>query len=338
MRRKTVSGFAIPPGLVFTMEYPDINREIQRALKSRHYSPRTEEAYLAWIYRFLRYHESKTPLDLAEPDINEYLSYLAVEQHVSASTQNQALAAILFLFRNVFGQDVGDLGEVVRARKSERLPVVLSRDEVKSVLRFLWGRDKLVVEMIYGCGFRLSECLRLRFKDIDFKRNEITVRSGKGNKDRAVMFPQRLKKRVASHLKEAEATHKRDLEDGWGLVALPGALARKYPGASRELGWQWVFPQDRRWINHETRKQGRHHLDQSIIQRAVKSAVAKSGLIKRVSCHTFRHSFATHLLEGGYDIRTVQELLGHKDVKTTMIYTHVLNRGPSGVKSPLDSL
>jgi integron integrase len=275
---------------------------------------------------------------MAEPEINAFLTHLAVERKVSASTQNQALSALLFLYRHVLGRPIGDLGEVIRARKPTRLPVVMTRDEVKSVLDRLNGDKWLMASLLYGTGMRLMECLRLRVQDIDFTRNEVLVRDGKGAKDRITMLPESLKAPLREHLAKVKAIHEQDLADGWGRVQLPTALERKYPNAPIDWRWQWVFPQEKRWTNPETREQGRHHIDESLVQKAIRAAVTGAGLTKRATCHTFRHSFATHLLEGGYDIRTVQELLGHNDVKTTMIYTHVLNRGPSGVRSPVDGL
>ncbi len=317
---------------------PKLMDQLHAALRSRHYSHRTEEIYSNWVLRYIRFHEFKHPRDMAEPEINEFLSYLAIQKKIGSSAQNQALAAILFLYRRVLELEIGDLGNLVRARKSVRVPVVMSRNEVAIVLSQLQGRDKLLVELIYGTGMRLSECLRLRVKEVDFSRNEITIRSGKGNKDRIVMLPRTLKTRLRNHLKDVRHVHEQDLSDGWGSVVLPKALGRKYLNAPREWRWQWVFPQQSRWVDRKTWKEGRHHVDQTVIQRAIKLSVAKCDLTKHITCHTFRHSFATHLLEGGYDIRTVQSLLGHKDVKTTMIYTHVLNRGPAGVRSPMDDL
>ena len=275
---------------------------------------------------------------MAEPEINAFLTHLATKEKVSASTQNQALSALLFLYRHVLGREVGDLGEVIRARKPKRLPVVMTRDEVKAVLTNLTGDKWLMASLMYGAGLRLMECLRLRVQDIDFSRNEILVRDGKGAKDRITMLPESLKAPLQQHLKTVKAIHKRDLADGWGRVHLPDALDHKYPNAPKEWRWQWIFPQENRWKNPKTGEEGRHHVHESIIQKAVNGAVKRVGLAKRATCHTFRHSFATQLLESGYDIRTVQELLGHKDVKTTMIYTHVLNRGGKGVKSPVDDL
>jgi integron integrase len=275
---------------------------------------------------------------MAEPEINAFLTHLATKEKVSASTQNQALSALLFLYRHVLGREVGDLGEIIRARKPKRLPVVMTRGEVKAVLTNLTGDKWLMASLMYGAGLRLMECLRLRVQDIDFSRNEILVRDGKGAKDRITMLPESLKALLQRHLKIVKAIHERDLADGWGRVLLPDALDRKYPNAPREWRWQWIFPQENRWKNPKTGEEGRHHVHASIIQKAVNGAVKRANLAKRATCHTFRHSFATQLLESGYDIRTVQELLGHKDVKTTMIYTHVLNRGGKGVKSPMDDL
>jgi integron integrase len=238
----------------------------------------------------------------------------------------------------VLGREVGDLGQVIRARKPKRLPVVLTREEVKAVLSRLHGDKWLMASLIYGAGLRLMECLRLRVQDIDFARNEITVRDGKGAKDRVTMLPQSLKAPLQDHLRKVKAVHEKDLRDGWGRVQMPDALDRKYPNAPTDWRWQWVFPQEHRWTNPKTGQQGRHHVHESVVQKAVTQAVREAGLTKRATCHTFRHSFATHLLADGYDIRTVQELLGHKDVKTTMIYTHVLNRGGKGVRSPVDAL
>lgn len=317
---------------------PRLLDRVREAIRARRYSPRTEDAYVAWIKRFIFFHNKRHPAEMAEPEINAFLTRLAVKEKVSASTQNQALSALLFLYRHVIGREVGDLGEVIRARKPTRLPVVMTRDEVKAVLTNLTGDKWLMASLMYGAGLRLMECLRLRVQDIDFSRNEILVRDGKGAKDRVTMLPESLKPRLQDHLKRIKAVHERDVSDGWGRVLLPDALDRKYPNTPKEWRWQWVFPQDNRWKNIKTGEEGRHHVDESLVQKAVRAAVSRAGMTKRATCHTFRHSFATHLLEGGYDIRTVQELLGHSDVKTTMIYTHVLNRGPAGVRSPVDGL
>ena len=315
---------------------PKLMAQMREALRSRHYSSRTEQTYCHWVRRFVFFHNIRHPVEMAEPEINAFLTNLAVKEKVSASTQNQALAALLFLYRHVIGRRVGDLGQVVRARKPTRLPVVLAREEVKNILSGLSGDKWLMASLLYGAGLRLMECLGLRVQDIDFARGEMLVRDGKGAKDRVTMLPESLRVPLEEHLKRVKVTHARDLADGWGCVVLPDALDRKYPNAPSDWRWQWVFPQENRWKNRETGEEGRHRIDESILQRAVKEAVMAAGITKRASCHTFRHSFATHLIEDGYDIRTVQELLGHKDVRTTMIYTHVLNRGPRGVRSPLD--
>jgi integron integrase len=317
---------------------PRLLDRLRQALQSRHYSSRTEQTYCHWVRRFIFFHKVRHPAEMAEPEINAFLTHLAVREKVSASTQNQALSALLFLYRHVIGREVGDLGEVIRARKPTRLPVVMTREEVKAVLANLASDKWLMASLMYGAGLRLMECLRLLVQDVDFARSEITVRDGKGAKDRITMLPESLKAPLQDHLKKVKAIHERDMAEGWGRVLMPDALDRKYPNAPSDWRWQWVFPQENRWRNTKTGEQGRHHTDESLVQKAVREAVNKAGLTKRATCHTFRHSFATHLLEGGYDIRTVQELLGHKDVKTTMIYTHVLNRGPTGVRSPVDGL
>lgn len=317
---------------------PKLLDQMSDALHTRHYSKRTEKTYRQWVKRFIHFHDMRHPCELGETEINAFLTYLAVEQKVAASTQNQALAALLFLYRHVIGRDVGDLGHVIRARKTQRVPVVMTREEVKAVLGELEGESWLMASLLYGSGLRLMECLRLRVQDVDLSRSEITVRSGKGNKDRVTMLPETLKVPLEAQLRKAKEIHERDLADGWGRVELPEALARKYPNASGQWPWQWVFPQQRRWIDTEKKVQGRHHTHETILQRAVKDAVRRAGITKPVGCHTLRHSFATHLLEAGYDIRTIQELLGHKNVSTTMIYTHVLNKGGLGVRSPFDGL
>lgn len=307
-------------------------------LETKHYSPRTRDAYISWLERFFKYHRNLRPESLNETHINSFLTALAVDIEVSASTQNQALAAILFFYRYVLERDITSLGDVIRAKKPVHLPVVLSREEVRLVLLHLRDEKLLAARLMYGTGLRLSECLSLRVQDIDFSRNEILVRNGKGAKDRVTMLPDALKAPLVVHLESVKALHQADIAEGFGRVSLPGSLSRKFTAASAEWSWQWVFPQDRRWKDADTGEQGRFHMDESSMQRAVHEAVIKANVMKRASCHTFRHSFATHLLENGYDIRTVQELLGHSDVKTTMIYTHVLNKGPSGVRSPLDNL
>jgi integron integrase len=312
--------------------------EMREALRSRHYSPRTEKAYCAWVRRYIRFHKLRHPAEMTEPEINEFLTHLAVEEKVAASTQNQALSAILFLYRHVIFYELGDLGDVARARKPKHLPVVLTRDEVRAVLAQMEGETWLMASLLYGSGLRLTECLRLRVQDIDFRRNELVVRDGKGAKDRVTMLSAALKPPLRDQLRRARAVHERDLAEGWGRVVMPDALDRKYPNAPSEWRWQWVFPQPTRWKNARTGGQGRHHVHETVLQRAVRRAACQSGMVKHVTCHTLRHSFATHLLESGYDIRTIQELLGHRDVSTTMIYTHVLNKGGRGVLSPFDGL
>lgn len=321
-----------------TSPKPGLIATYREALASRHYARRTIGTYERWLRRYLRFHQLRHPREMGGPEINAFLTHLAVEGQVSASTQNQALAALLFLYKQVLNVDPGDLEGVVRARRPKRLPVVLSVVEVRVVLQQLEGPPALVSGFLYGGGLRLMEALRLRIQDIDFAAHQVVIRAGKGNKDRVTVLPQNLMEPLQIHLQEVRRLHRQDLAAGWGQVPLPTALARKYTSASREWNWQWVFPQVTRWRNRETGEQGRHHLDPSVIQRAVRSAVRAAGISKPASCHTFRHCFATHLLERGSDIRTIQELLGHSDVKTTMIYTHVLNRGPAGVTSPADLL
>lgn len=317
---------------------PSLVARYTAGLEARHYSDRTRESYVKWLLRFIEFNKGRNVESLGEKEINAFLTRLAVSGNVSASTQNQALAALLFLYRTILAAPLGSLGEVVRAKKPVRLPVVMSRDEVRAVLCQIEGDKKLACSLMYGTGMRLMECLELRVQDIDFDRNEILVRNGKGAKDRVTMLPSTLATPLKEHLLHVKAVHDRDLCEGWGATVLPGALDRKYPKSTTDWAWQWVFPQERRWRDRETGKQGRYHMDASLLQRAVHEAALRAGIAKRISCHTFRHSFATHLLENGYDIRTVQELLGHSDVKTTQIYTHVLNRGPSGVRSPMDGI
>lgn len=331
--------------IIFAREGPDnIRREprllelVSRAIQARHYSRRTEKTYIAWIRRYILFHDRKHPLVMGEKEITAFLSHLATKGQVSASTQNQALNAILFLYREVLKKDLDWLDGVVRAKKPVRLPVVLTQSEVHAVLGQLHGVTWLMASILYGSGLRLLECARLRIKDVDFVRGEITVRNGKGQKDRMTLLPASLKRPLAEHISRVRIQHQADLQKGYGAVALPDALARKYPNASREWGWQWVFPATRFYRDRETDETRRHHLHESVLQRAVKDAVRQAGVARPASCHTLRHSFATHLLEKGYDIRTIQELLGHSDVNTTMIYTHVLNRGGRGVRSPLDDM
>jgi integron integrase len=312
---------------------------MREALRVRHYSIRTETSYLDWAKRFILFHHKRHPETMGAPEITAFLTHLAVEKHVAASTQTQALSAILFLYREVLQIGVDEPLDIVRAKKPERLPVVLTKDEVHSIFRQLSGDYLLMARLLYGSGLRLMECLRLRVKDLDFGQRQILVRDGKGMKDRVTMLPDQLREPLQAHLSVVRQLHQSDLEKGYGAVYLPFALDRKYPNAHKEWPWQYVFPSDR--LSTDPRSPGvirRHHADESGLQKAVREAVRASGITKNATCHTFRHSFATHLLEAGYDIRTVQELLGHADVRTTMIYTHVLNRGGLGVQSPADRL
>jgi integron integrase len=317
---------------------PKLLDQVRDAIRTRHYSYRTEEAYVGWIRRFILFHGKRHPAEMGKQEIEQFLTALAVKRRVASSTQNQALAAILFLYKEVLGQDPGWLDDVVRAKRPQRLPVVLPRQEVEALLAALDGLSWVMAMLLYGSGLRLMECLRLRVKDIDFTRNEILVREGKGDKDRVTMLPVAVKEAFLKHLDRVRQLHERDLKAGLGHVQLPDALARKYPNANREWGWQWVFPAARICTDPRFGPPQRFHLHESVPQRAIHEAARKVGIAKPVGPHTLRHSFATDLLVAGYDIRTVQELLGHRDVKTTMIYTHVLNRGGHGVQSPADRL
>jgi len=305
-------------------------------MRLRRMSRRTEDSYVNWVKRFILFHGKRHPREMGEDEVRAFLSWLAVDQHVSASTQNQAFCALLFLYREVLDRPLGHIKGVEPARRPHRLPVVLSPEEARKVLGYLRGDPWLVAMLLYGSGLRLLEALRLRVKDIDFDYRQVVVRSGKGDKDRRTMLPESLIEPLRQHLARVRVIHQQDLALGCGEVWLPDALARKYPTAGREWAWQYVFPATKRSVDPQSGKERRHHLDESVIQRAVKEALAQSGIPKKASCHTFRHSFATHLLEAGYDIRTVQELLGHADVRTTQVYTHVLNKPGVGVRSPLD--
>jgi integron integrase len=311
---------------------------VRHKIRLKHYSICTEQAYIDWIKRFILFHDKRHPASMAAPEIRAFLSHLAVQRQVAASTQRQALSAIVFLYREILDRDVGWLGEMERAKKPERLPVVFSRSDVRAVLAHLDGQHWLMASLLYGAGLGLMECVRLRIKDVDFEYRQILVRDGKGQKDRVTMLPQSLAEPLKRHLEKVKVLHDQDLAQAFGEAFLPFALERKYANASREWGWQYVFPARRRSVDPRTGKERRHHLDEKTLQEAVKKAVRAAHITKPGSCHTFRHSFATHLLETGYDIRTVQELLGHKDVRTTMIYTHVLNQGGKGVRSPLDTM
>lgn len=309
---------------------------VVRKARERRLSRRTEEAYRMWVRRFVVHQGKRHPVDLGLLEVNEFLSFLAVDLHVGPSTQNQALAALLFLYREVLRRPLGDPRDFLRAMRPRRLPVVLSRDEVQRLFAQLGGRERLVSLLLYGGGLRLLEALRLRVQDLDFDRREIVVRSGKGDKDRRTVLPARAIDDLQAHLREVRTLWESDRRDLIGGVWLPAALARKFPFAGYEWGWQFVFPTRQLQQDPDTGKPRRHHLPDRLMQRAVKSATERAGIAKPATCHTLRHSFATHLLEAGYDIRTVQELLGHRDVRTTMIYTHVLNRGGLAVRSPAD--
>jgi integron integrase len=307
-------------------------------VRARHFSRRTEEVYVRWIRHFILHHGKRHPAEMGEEEIRAFLTSLAVDRHMSASSQNQALGALLFLYKQVLRMEIGWVDGVVRARRTRRLPVILSGGEVQAILKHLTGDRHLMALLLYGAGLRTMECVRLRVKDIDLDRNQIVVREGKGKKDRFTMLPAVAREPLQRQLARARRLHGRDLRRGRGRVLLPDALRRKYPHAEREWAWQYVFPATRITIERATGLPFRHHLHESVLQRAVRAAVRQAKITKPATCHTFRHSFATHLLESGYDIRTVQELLGHRDVKTTMIYTHVLNRGGRGVQSPADGL
>lgn len=320
------------------MDKPRLLDQVRDGLRVRHYSLRTETTYIQWIKRFILFNGKRHPLEMGEQEITAFLTYLAVEKHVSPSTQNQALAAILFLYKEVLERGLEWMDDIVRAKRPERIPEVLSPDQVRQLIEHLNGNHQLLARLLYGTGMRLMEALRLRVRDVDFHYQQITVRSGKGNKDRVTVLPGSLLEPLKAHLLRVKALHDKDLVEGFGHVYLPFALDRKYPNADREWGWQYVFPAATRSKDPRSGAMRRHHVFEQNLQRAIKQAVLNLGFPGRVSTHTLRHSFATHLLEGGSDIRTVQELLGHADVKTTMIYTHVLKRGGRGVTSPLDRL
>jgi integron integrase len=317
---------------------PKLLDRVRQAIRMRHYSRRTEGTYVHWIRRFIVFHHKRHPRTMGAPEITAFLSWLATSQHVSASTQNQALSALLFLYRHVLQSDIGPIEPAARGKVPHRIPVVLTTTEVSQILSQLTGVMWLIVALLYGAGLRLQECLELRVKDLDFEAHEIAVRRGKGQKDRRTMLPTGVDERLRAHLENVKRQHDRDLADGYGRVVLPFALDRKYQNAATAWGWQFVFPAGRLCRDPRWGPPSRFHLHESAVQRAFAAAARKAGLTKHVGCHIFRHSFATELLRTGHDIRTVQELLGHADVATTMVYTHVLNRGGLGVRSPFDRL
>ena len=315
---------------------PMLLDEVRARIRRLNYSIRTEDTYVDWVRRFVLFHAKRHPRDMGATEIEAFLTHLAVVGKVSASTQNQAKSALLFLYREVLGIDLPWLTDVASARQGKRLPVVLTVAEVQAVLARVTGTTGLMLRLLYGSGLRLMECVRLRVKDVDFGQMQILVRDGKGDKDRVTMLPQSLLEPLQMHLQRVKALHQRDIGEGYGEVYLPYALDRKYPNAGREWGWQYVFPSSKRSVDPRSGVVRRHHADEKVLQRAMKNAVREAGIAKPATPHTLRHSFATHLLQSGYDIRTVQELLGHTHVETTMIYTHVLNKGGRGVISPLD--
>ncbi|MEL6704302.1 MAG: integron integrase [Bacteroidota bacterium] len=317
---------------------PKLLQQVRLVCRTRHLSRATEKAYVGWIKRYVLFHGTCHPRSLTGAHVRQYLEHLATNRQVAASTQNQALNALVFLYRRVLNQPLGDIGPFQRAKRPKRLPVVLTRAEVRSVLGALSGVDHLIVSLLYGSGLRLHEALRLRVKDLDFGQHQLLVRDGKGAKDRVTLLPPPVALPLQRHLRRVRARHNRDLAEGYGAVELPTALARKYPNAPLDWRWQYVFPSARRARSPEARRTHRHYRSPSSVQKAIALATHAAALSKRVTSHTFRHSFATHLIEAGYDLRTVQELLGHKSVRTTQIYTHVLNQHHLGVRSPLEAL
>ena len=338
LTERTTSASAPVPhaGLRSAGHPPRLLDQVRIRCRTKHYSIRTERAYVGWARRFILANNRRHPSELGLAEVEAFLSALAVRDDVAASTQNQALSALLFLYKEVLGVELPWVGSVTRAKRPKRLPVVLTHEEVRSLLALLDGQVALMASLLYGAGMRLMESVRLRVKDVDFGRREIVVRNGKGGKDRRVPLPRKLEAGLQAQIERVRVLHARDLAEGFGEVWLPHALSRKYPTAARESGWQYVFPASRLSGDPRGGTRRRHHVDEAVLQRAVKSARVAAGIDKPATCHTLRHSFATHLLESGHDIRTVQELLGHKDVATTQIYTHVLGRGAGGVLSPLD--
>ena len=316
---------------------PKLLDQARGILRAKRYSLSTEQSYINWMKRFILFHNKRHPKDMGEAEISQFVTYLAVKENVAASTQNQALCAIIFLYTYVLKMDVGDLN-IYWAHKPKRLPTVLSQDEVKRALDQLSGTNKIMASLLYGAGLRLSECLNMRVKDIDFEQNQIIVRSGKGEKDRTTILPKSLIPDLKKQIERVKRLHEQDLKAGFDSIYLPYALEKKYPNAGLELGWRFLFPAPHISTDPRTGIRRRHHIYETVLQKAVKTAVRKAGITKHATCHTLRHSFATHLLEAGYDIRTIQTLLGHKSLETTMIYTHVINKGGMGVKSPMDNI
>jgi len=318
------------------MEKPRLLDQIRDEMNIRKYSKNTIDPYIYWIRTYILFHNKQHPATLGADHVRDFLNYIVKDRRLSASSQNQALNALVFLYKHILKIDLGPINETFRARRTKRIPDVLTRDEVRTILNLMDGVPKLVTCLLYGSGLRLMDGVNLRIKDLDFDKKEIIIHCGKGNKDRRSMIPEALIPLLKSHLQKVKETHKNDLHDGFGEAPLPDALSKKYPNAAKDWPWQWVFPATTRYLDPFDNCWKRHHIHKTCIQKAVRHAARRSRVPKKIGCHTFRHSFATHLLEEGYDIRTVQELLGHKDVKTTMIYTHVLNKGGLGVKSPLD--
>jgi len=317
---------------------PKLLDQLREALRVRHYSYRTEQAYVNWIRRFIIFHDKRHPKDMGEKEIARFLSHLAVNCRVSTSTQNQALCAVVFLYKKVLNQDIGEFSSVMWARRSRHIPVVFTKDEAKRIINEMTGTQKIMVMLLYGSGLRLNECLQLRVKDIDFENQLIFVRSGKGAKDRITLLPEQLIGALRKQIIYVKKLHEYDLQNGYNSVYMPDALERKYPNAGKQLSWRFVFPGDQILKDPRTGILHRHHIHSSVLQKAVKIAMQRAKIVKHAGCHTFRHSFATHLLESGYDIRTIQELMGHSSVQTTMVYTHVIKKGGLGVISPVDSI
>lgn len=318
------------------MSKPKLLDQVRDHMRLKNYSPNTIRTYVEWMRRYILFHKKQHPIELGADHVRQFLNFIVQSKNMSPSSQNQALNALVLLYKHILQIDIGPIGDTLRSKRTRRIPDVLTRHEVRSVLDAMESKPQLIASLLYGAGLRLMDGIKLRVKDLDFEKKELIVHCGKGGKDRRSMIPEALITPLQKHLQQVRLLHEQDLADGYGRAPLPNALMRKYPNADREWGWQWVFPASSRYQDRDDKIWRRHHLHESCVQKAVKQAVRRTGIPKKVGCHTFRHSFATHLLEDGYDIRTVQELLGHKDVKTTMIYTHVLNKGGLGVKSPLD--